>query len=265
MPKPRALVLSGYGLNCEEETALAFVRAGALADIVHINDLIARKRSLGDYRILAFPGGFAYGDDTGAGNAYANRLRNNLWGEVRKFVEEGNLVIGICNGFQILANLGLLPNFGNSYERKIALLHNDSARYTVRWVDLAFFGSSPWVKGLGAMALPIAHGEGRLYAEEGVLEEMNRKGMVAARYVKGEICETQGLKHNPNGSLQDIAAITDESGRVFGIMPHPERAQHFTNLPDWTLLREKARRRGGEELPKEGPGLRIFQNAVGYF
>ena len=264
MAKPRALVMAGYGLNCEEETAIAFERAGAIADIVHVNDLISGKKSLSDCRILAFPGGFAYGDDTGSGNAYANRLKNNIWDKVREFVEGDNLVIGICNGFQILVNLGLLPNFGKTYERRAALLNNDSARYTVRWVDLKFGGFGPWVAGLDTIMLPIAHGEGRFYAEKETLAKLNGKKMVAARYVRGEICDWQDLKPNPNGALEDIAAITDESGRVFGIMPHPERAQFFTNLPHWTWLKEKIKREGAG-LPEDGPGLKIFRNAVEYF
>jgi phosphoribosylformylglycinamidine synthase len=136
---PTVLILSGYGINCEEETKYAFQTAGAAVDIVHINDLIAKKRKLSDYQVLAFPGGFSYGDDTGSGNAFANRLRNHLWNDLSEFVEDDHLVIGICNGFQMLSNLGLLPALQGAYgNRQVALMHNDFRykliRKTVVWV-----------------------------------------------------------------------------------------------------------------------------------
>lgn len=256
MAKPKVLVFSGYGLNCEEETLFAFKKAGARGDIVHINDLIANFYKLKNYQILAFPGGFAYGDDTGSGNAYANKLKNHLWEEIQNFVKADNLVIGICNGFQILVNLGLLG--------KVMLLHNTSARYTVRWVDLKIENKTPWFKGIDKISLPIAHGEGKFYASKETLLTLEKNKQIAARYVKGEICNFQNLPPNPNGSLEDIAAITDQSGRILGIMPHPERAQFFTQLPNWTYLKEKYIREG-KKLPKVGPGLKIFENAVKYF
>ena len=265
MVKPKILVLSGYGINCEEETKFAFQVAGADADLVHVNDLIQGCRKLLDYQILALPGGFSYGDDTGAGNALANRIKNHLESEIKAFIEDDNLVIGICNGFQVMANLGLLPALNNNYgERQVALVHNDSARYYNRWVDLEFKGSNPWVQNIGIISLPIAHGEGKFYTDVETLTQIKNKGLIAAQYVSGEICRYQSLKPNPNGSLEDIAAITDESGRIFGIMPHPERAICFTHLPSWTLLKEKAKREC-KELPNEGPGLKIFRNAIKYF
>ena len=260
-----ALVLTGYGVNCDEETRHAFALAGANAEIVHINDLIDGKKKLLDYQILAFPGGFSYGDDTGSGNAFANRIRNHLWNQLEEFVLRDSLVIGICNGFQILVNLGLLPAFGNKYgDRQAALLHNDSARYIDRWVDLKFSGKSPWVKGLGTMSVPIAHGEGKFFAEKATLDALNAKGMIAAKYVSGEMCAYQNLKANPNGSLLDIAGITDETGKVIGMMPHPERAMFFTQLPNWPLVKEQLARKGAAP-PKEGSGLQIFRNGVNYF
>lgn len=256
MAKPKVLVFSGYGLNCEEETKFAFELAGGKADIVHINDLIANPSKLSRYQIMTIPGGFAYGDDTGSGNAFANKLKNHLRQNLLTFVSKDKLVIGICNGFQILVNFGL---FG-----KVALLHNTNARYTVRWVDLKIQNKSPWLLGIKTISLPIAHGEGRFYAEEKVLKKLEEKRRIAARYIKGEICDYQFLSPNPNGSLKDIAAITDQTGRVFGIMPHPERAILFTQLPNWPYLKEKFLREG-KKLPRYGPGLQIFQNAVKYF
>jgi phosphoribosylformylglycinamidine synthase subunit PurQ / glutaminase len=265
MTIPNVLVITGYGINCDEETKFAFEKAGAKADIVHINDLIDGQKQLENYQILAFPGGFSYGDDTGSGNALANKIKNHLWDEVQKFVNSDHLVIGICNGFQVMVNLGLLPAFDGNYgKRKVALVHNDSARYVDRWVDLQFRGNSPWTKGIDKMIVPIAHGEGKFFTDDQTLTKLRKKKLIAARYVSGEVCDYQSLAINPNGSLDDIAGITDESGRLFGIMPHPERAIDFTHLPYWTLLKEQYKRKG-RKLPSEGPGLKIFKNAVKYF
>ncbi len=263
--KPKILVFSGYGLNCEEETKFAFDTAGGDARIVHINDLISGNHKLLDYQALAFPGGFAYGDDTGSGNAYAARLKNHLWEKLLKFVHKDKLIIGICNGFQILVNLGFLPAFGGNYGKKeVALLHNTTTRYTVRWVDLKIISTGPWVTGISELSLPIAHGEGRFYASTKILKSLNKKNLICARYIRGDICEKQKLVPNPNGSLEGIAAITDESKRILGIMPHPERALLFTHHPLWTLVKEKYQREG-KKLPRFGPSLKIFQNAVKYF
>ncbi|PIU78709.1 MAG: phosphoribosylformylglycinamidine synthase I [Candidatus Moranbacteria bacterium CG06_land_8_20_14_3_00_43_56] len=252
---PKALVFSGYGLNCEEETKFAFEKAGARADIVHINDLIENKKRLRDYQILAFPGGFSYGDDTGSGKAYANKARNHLWEELERFVGEDKLAIGICNGFQIITNLGLLPG---------ALTFNDSARYLDRWVDIKIEGKSPWLEGIRTLMIPIAHGEGKYYADKRTLADLKRKKLVAAKYIRGEICRYQNLEANPNGSLEDIAGVLGCEGRVLGMMPHPERAMFFHQLPHWPYLKEKYMREG-KPVPKDGPGIKIFQNAVKYF
>ena len=182
-----------------------------------------------------------------------------------RFVSGNNLVIGICNGFQILTNLGLLPALNKEYgKREVALLHNDSARYTVRWVDLEVKNKSPWLLEIEKLSLPIAHGEGKFYTDEKTLNELKKKNLIALKYVKGEICEFQNLNYNPNGAMEDIAGITDESGRILGLMPHPERAIFFTQLPQWTYLKEKHIREK-TKIQKEGPGFKIFQNAVRYF
>lgn len=265
MTKPKAIILSGYGLNCEEETAYAFKLAGASSKIVHINDLIANKKQLNDYQIFTVPGGFAYGDDTGSGNAYALKLKNHLWDEIKKFVEKDNLVIGICNGLQILVNLGLLPALDKKYgQRQVALLQNDCGRYTVRWIDLKITNQTPWLNGIKTISLPIAHGEGKFYAPANILFQLKKRKLIAAQYIKGEIYKYQGMEPNPNGSLNNIAAITDETGRILGMMPHPERAIFFNQLPYWPVLKEGYLRKG-LKIPEFGPGLKIFQNAVKYF
>lgn len=265
MARPRVLVLGGYGINCEEETRFSFELAGARAHIVHINDLIDGHRSLEGYQILAFPGGFSYGDDTGSGNAFAHRIKNHLWKQVISFVQKDRLAIGVCNGFQIMVHLGLLPAIeGRFGKQQVALTHNRSARYVARWVDLEVHGDSPWLQGIRRVSLPIAHGEGNFYASDDVLQELDNRGLVALRYTSGEICSHLSLEPNPNGSLENIAGITDETGRLLGMMPHPERAIDFTHLPHWTWLKEKCKREG-QKIPKRGPGLKIFENAVKYF
>jgi phosphoribosylformylglycinamidine synthase subunit PurQ / glutaminase len=256
---PKIIVLAGYGLNCEEETARAFEIAGGQADIVHINDLVADKNKLLRYQILAIPGGFSYGDDTGSGRAYANKLKNHLKAQLIEFSSKDKLMIGICNGFQILTHVGLLPG---------ALTFNDNNRYTDRWVDLkmpkATFDTNPWLKGIKYFSLPIAHGEGKFYAGDDTLKQLKKQNQLSAVYYKGETCGYQDLTPNPNGSLLDIAMITSENGKILGTMPHPERAMFFTQLPHWPLLKEKLVR-AGKPLPKYGPGLQIFKNAVNYF
>ena len=239
MNQVKILIFSGYGLNCEEETAFGFNQAGGQAEIVHINDLISGSKKLNDYQILVFPGGFSYGDDLGSGYAFANRVKNNLWLEMSEFIKKDKLILGICNGFQILVSLGL---FGN-----VALNWNDSKRYVDTWVDLKVVSKTPWLKGINKLSLPVAHGEGKFYTKE--------KVKPALKYIN---------LTNPNGSLDDIAGITDQSGKIFGLMPHPERAMFFTQLPNWPFKKEKLIR-ANKLLPKFGEGLKIFQNGVNYF
>lgn len=247
--RPKVIIMSGYGLNCEEETKFAFDWAGGRADIVHINDLIKNPKMLSRYDILAFPGGFSYGDDTGSGKAYANKFKNHLSKELEKFLARDTLVIGICNGFQIVTNLGILPG---------ALTHNKGGKYLDRWVDLKVENSkSPWFKGIKKISLPIAHGEGR-YIIGKDYKNLKKNDQVALTYTKGEICKFQDLEKNPNGAEHDIAGVLGYNGRVFGLMPHPERAMFFHHRPDWQLHKDKLRN-------EEGAGLQIFKNAINYF
>jgi len=266
MAKPRIIVLVGYGINCEEETKFAFDWAGGSSKIVHINDLIAEPKILNDFQILAIPGGFAYGDDTGAGNAFAHKLKNHLWQAILEFIKKDKLIIGICNGFQILVNLGFLPALNKNYgQRELGLMPNEIPRYTVRFVDLLNVNNtSPWVKDIKKISIPVSNGEGKLYASSSVLNEIKKKKLVAFRYFAGEMCSYLNLPASPNGSIDDIASLTDETGRILGLMPHPERAMFFVQLPDWPVLKEEYLRRG-RVLPKKGPGLKIFENGVNYF
>lgn len=261
----KALIMSGFGINSEMETQEVLARAGMDADIVHINDLIAGKFSLRDYRLLVFPGGFSYGDDTGAGNAYANRVRNNLWKDLEEFLDGDNLVLGICNGFQILANLGLVPAFDRQYKRDIALMPNRKGVLECRFVTLKPAADNLWTKGIERLYCPVSHGEGNFSCSKETLDRIRRQKMIAFTYCREDLSSARGeYPYNPNGSLEDIAGITSADGKVLGLMPHPERAMEFTNLYDWPLIREQMKR-AGTALPAESMNMQMFRNVVDNF
>lgn len=268
MSSVNALVLTGFGLNCDRETAHSLEAAGAKAERVHLSSLIAREKSLADFQIFVVGGGFSWGDDHGAGVIMAMRLKHRLRDDLIAFVEQGNLVMGICNGFQVLVNLGLLPGFElEALRREVALINNDCGHFRDQWVHLAVNPRSPCVltRGMDRLDLPVRHGEGKFYAAPEVIQRLNQKGQVALRYTKpgGEPAEGD-FPYNPNGSLEDIAGICDPTGRIVGLMPHPEAYNHWTNHPDWTLEKERLRR-GGRPYPEEGQGIALFRNAVEYF
>ena len=261
----KAIIMSGFGINSEMETQEVLARAGMISDIVHINDLIAGRNRLTDYRLLVFPGGFSYGDDTGAGNAYANRLRNNIWEDLLEFLDGDNLVLGICNGFQILANLGLVPSFDRQYTREIALMPNRSGRLECRFVTLKPVAENLWTRGIGRIYCPVAHGEGNFFCSKETLQRLNRQKMIAFTYCHEDLRPAEGeYPFNPNGSTGDIAGITSADGRVLGLMPHPERAMDFVNLYDWPLRRELMKREGLIP-PVESLNMQFFRNVVEYF
>lgn len=261
----KALIMSGFGINSEMETQEVLARAGMGADIIHINDLIEGKCNLRDYRLLVFPGGFSYGDDTGAGNAYANRVRNNLWRDVEEFLAGDNLVLGICNGFQILANLGLVPVFDRQYKRDIALMPNRKGVLECRFVTLKPAADNLWTRGIEKIYCPIAHGEGNFFCTKDTLDRIRRQKMIAFTYCREDLTPARGeYPYNPNGSLEDIAGITSADGKVLGLMPHPERAMEFTSLYDWPLRREQMKR-AGIAIPSESMNMQLFRNIVDYF
>ena len=249
--KVKIIIMSGYGLNCEEETRYAFESAGVkknlVADIVHINDLIAAPKILSNYDILVFPGGFSYGDDTGSGKAYANKFKNHLSLELEEFLSRNTLVIGICNGFQIITNLGILPG---------GLTYNKNGKYIDRWVDLKAIGKSPWLKNIKNISLPIAHGEGCYVISKKEYIKLKKDKNIAFVYEKGEICKFQNLEKNPNGANYDIAGVLAYNGRVLGMMPHPERGMFPHQSPLYFKNKKKE---------KEGAGLQIFRNGINYF
>jgi phosphoribosylformylglycinamidine synthase I len=265
--KAKALILAGFGINGDGDMAQSFRQVGAEAEVVHIEDLISGAKSLKNYQILGFPGGFAYADDLGAGVALANRLRNNLWEELQAFVERETLTIGICNGFQMMVNLGILPGLpGKMWERSTALRHNKVGMYQCRWVNVKRETEKCiWLKDIEMLPLNIGHGEGNFYCDETTLAALKGNGQVALRYCD-ENGQVAGGEYplNPNGSLEDIAGICDASGRILGLMPHPDRFLTAYNENLWTLKKETAKR-SGELFGDKSPAEQVFGNAVKFF
>ncbi len=259
----RALVITGFGLNCEGETSRAFELAGAVPEQVHLNDLLDGRRSLDEFQILAFIGGFSFGDHLGAGTVFANRIRCGLWEPIQRFVSDGKLVIGICNGFQTLVKLGLLPGLPDApFERRVALAQNDRGVFHDGWVTLAVDPRSPCVflQGIERIELPVRHGEGKLvFSDDAVRGQAVERHLIPLRYVHPDTGEpTDVFPHNPNGAELAAAGLCDPSGRIFGLMPHPEAYLHPFNHPLWT------RRRLDGPLPNHGEGLSLFENAVAF-
>ena len=268
MKQVRALVLTGFGLNCDMETAHAFEKAGAEASRVHINTLVEGRADLDDFQILVFGGGFSWGDDHGAGVLQALKLKHHLGDKLLSFIDKGNLVIGICNGFQTLVNLGLLPGLDRDYRaRSVALTWNDCGNFRDQWVHLAGNPDSPCVftRGVDFMDLPVRHGEGKFVADQAVIDRLVAGNQVVFRYADAQGNPAGGdFPLNPNGSALDIAGICDPTGRVFGLMPHPEAFNHVTNHPDWA--RRKAELKRMDKSPDQSVtlGIRLFENAVAY-
>lgn len=255
MARPKVLILKAAGINCDQETAFAFQSAGAETESVHINQLVLGEKKLASYQILAISGGFTYGDDLAAGKILANELKCKLFGDVKDFILQGNLIIGICNGFQVLVKAGILPG-SPSFEQEATLAGNDSGIFEDRWVYLKPSGKCVWTKGLQEIIyLPVAHGEGKFIPKnEEVLLRLKAQGQVVFQY-----CDRRGnpggFPVNPNGSLDNIAGICDSTGRVFGLMPHPERHLISLQHPRWTR----------EGLKRHGDGFALFLNAVNFF
>ena len=265
--KIKVLIMSGYGINCEKESAHAFNLVGAESEIVHINDLIDGTKSMEKYHIMMFPGGFSYGDDTGSGNAFSNKVRNNLWPELKKFIADGKLILGVCNGFQVMSNLGLFSVPITEYGTRInAMEANDSNRYECRWIHIKNNSEKcVFTKGLKTTHLPIAHGEGRFFCEEKILKELADNDQIVFTYCDEEGDDTNpDYPINPNGSLKNIAGICDKTGRLMGMMPHPERAIYSTSEPEFQLKRELAARKKTEVPGFIESNLTIFRNSVDY-
>lgn len=264
----KAIVITGNGTNCEREVATACELAGATCDIVHIAELLAGRISLDDYHFLNLAGGFLDGDDLGSAKAGANRLRSaavrnstdSLADQVHRFIADGKLVMGVCNGFQLMTKMGLLPAIGGDYRRQTATLtFNDGGRFEDRWCYLKVDQDSPCIftRGLTGLYLPVRHGEGKFVVEnDEILDQIASQHLAAVKY-SDEQFRTAVMDYplNPNGSVAAIAGVCDETGRLFGLMPHPEAYTHRTHHPRWT--RE-------QDLPEEGMGLWLYRNAVNY-
>jgi phosphoribosylformylglycinamidine synthase subunit PurQ / glutaminase len=259
--KPPILIITGYGLNCEAESKRAWELAGAQPQLVHLKDLLEQPARLHDYVGLMFIGGFSYGDHMGSGHVFAVRVRHRMRDDLQTFIGAGKLVLGVCNGFQIMTKLGLLPGLnGEFFSQKLALMQNDCGAFQNLWVRLRFEPQSRCVftRGLDFMPLPVRHGEGKVFARDGdLLERLESLGCVPCRYAdRATGAATQQFPDNPNGSLKAIAGICDPSGRIFGLMPHPEAYLFAENHPQWDI------ENGKRTLPQHGLGLKIFKNAV---
>jgi phosphoribosylformylglycinamidine synthase subunit PurQ / glutaminase len=255
MATPRVLILRAPGANCDVEAQFAFEKAGAFAERVHINRLREQPSLLMHYQILTLPGGFTYGDDVAAGKILANQLAHFLGDALRRFRDAERLILGICNGFQALLKAGLL--MPPDEDGPIATLApNSSGKYEDRWITLqATPGRCPFLTGIDRLYLPVGHGEGRfLCRAEWLLQGLEQAEQIVLRYVNPEGGPAV-YPLNPNGSQGDVAGLCDTTGRVLGLMPHPDRHVLPTQHPRWT-------RQG---LAPEGDGLALFRNAVRYF
>lgn len=256
MKQVRAIVLRAAGINCDMETEDALEQAGAEAERMHINRIIEDKSTLDKFQIIVFPGGFSYGDDVAAGKILANQIVHHLYEPIQKFIEAGKLALGICNGFQVLVKAGILPGNGETEPQDtVTITYNDSNKYEDRWVYLApQTDKCIFIEPGRQIYLPVAHAEGKVVTkDEAALEELKSQGQIAFKYVDENGCEGP-YPVNPNGSVESIAGLTDATGRVLGLMPHPERYVRPTQHPYWSRLKDRA----------DSDGMTIFNNAVNY-
>jgi phosphoribosylformylglycinamidine synthase subunit PurQ / glutaminase len=264
----KSIVITGNGTNCEMEMAHACRLAGSdLVDIVHISELLHGEKRLDDYHFLNLPGGFLDGDDLGSAKAGANRIlhakirgtEEKLYDQMTRFIRDGKLILGVCNGFQLLVKLGLLPGFDGDYlTQTVTLSFNDSGRFEDRWVHLAVNAESPCIYTRGAkdLYLPVRHGEGKFIVRDpAILARLHKENRIAVQYRGADDgAPTMTYPANPNGAIDAIAGICNDTGRIFGLMPHPEAYLHRTNHPRWTR----------DDIPETGMGLIVFQNAVDF-
>lgn len=250
----KALVLYGYGINCENESKYAIEKSGGRADILHLNKVLENPRILEGYNMLMIPGGFSFGDDLGSGKVFGNKMKLSMHEQLEEFIKAQKLILGICNGFQVMVKMGILPE--PDFKQRVSLISNDSGHYEDRWVILKANRNSPCIftKEIDYLIVPVRHGEGKFVPkDDGTVKELKEKNQVVFQYVDEKGNTTAGFPYNPNGSVENIAGICDTSGRIFGMMPHPEAFNIPENCPYWI--------RGGI---KEPLGLRIFKNAVEY-
>ncbi len=258
MSQPNVLILRAPGTNCDAETAFAFRQAGANVELLHINRLLENPGLFERFQILCIPGGFSYGDDVAAGRILGNQIQHHLADRIARFKAAGKLILGICNGFQVLIRSGVLLDHDAEDGPPATLSFNDSGKFEDRWVRLDVRGTkSVFLARIDSMYLPVAHAEGKFVARDvRVLSRLEADKQLVLRYVS-QRPGSNGVAYpdNPNGSMADVAGICDPTGRVLGLMPHPERHIDPTQHPRWT--------RG--EAGQVGDGLKVFKNAVGYF
>lgn len=257
MPQPRVLILRAPGTNCDRETAFAFEQAGGRVEAVHVNQFLENPRLAADAQILCLPGGFSYGDDIAAGRILANQIRHHLSDALNEFKAAGKLLLGICNGFQVLIKAGVLLADVQG-EPPATLTGNDSGKFEDRWVRLKVTSDkSVFLRGVESLYLPVAHAEGKFVTrDEATFRRLEENGQLVLRYASqsgGDVVTY--YPDNPNGSEGNVAGVCDETGRVLGLMPHPERYIDLTHHPRWT-------RGEGSDRPD---GIAIFENAVRYF
>jgi len=267
MSEVRALVITGFGINCEEETAAAYRLVGARADIVHLNAVLLGKCFIRDYDVLTLPGGFSFGDDLGAGKALSNKLRyrklpSGRWffDELLAYIRGGKFILGICNGFQALVKMGLLPNVNGDYEQEVTLTTNASGRFEDRWCQcmVSSVGKTLFLNGIGVISLPVRHGEGRLVIRDSAIEaRIVTQSLNCLSYCDSKGRPTATYPMNPNGSQLNCAGLCDSTGQVLGMMPHPEGYLSLYNHPSWPQIQ-----RSNPNVSEEGEGLQIFRNVV---
>lgn len=252
--RPKVCILRSDGTNCDIELAYAFEKVGGKSQFVHINELRGKQVNLNDFQVLALPGGFSYGDDIASGKILAVELISFLKEELKKFRTKGCLIIGICNGFQTLIRTGLLP-FGNLGKMDATLSPNDSGHFECRWIKLTAEknSKSPFLKGIEDGWYSVNHGEGKFFASEEVIKKVEQQNLVTFRYIDENKKPTQKYPNNPNGSINAIAGVSDPSGLVFGMMPHPEKFVDLTQYPNWKR----------ENITKPH-GLVLFENIVNF-
>lgn len=258
MPTPRVLILRAPGTNCDRETAFAFELAGSQTELFHINDLLDSPRRILDFQILCIPGGFSYGDDIAAGRILANQIRHHLFEVLDRFRRHGKLLLGICNGFQVLMQSGFLLD-SDEAGSPATLTWNDSGHFVDRWTHLTAEGDRcVFLQDAASLYLPVAHAEGKFVARDPATQQrLEGTGQLVLRYAQPKQTSgaPSGASTNPNGAQGNVAGVCDSTGRVLGLMPHPERHVDPTHHPRWS--------RG--EAAEEGDGLQLFRNAVQYF
>jgi phosphoribosylformylglycinamidine synthase len=265
----RSLIVTGYGINCEEEMAAASRLAGAESRIVHLHEVFSEKVSIHDYDLLNFPGGFAFGDDLGSAKVLSNKFKYKKMAsgkffidDLDKYLSEDKYIIGVCNGFQALVKMGLLPNVGKNYEQEITLTHNDSGKFEDRWITCRVnpHPVTPFLTGIKYIDMPVRHGEGKLiFRDQKIREAVVARNLNCLDYADNNGQSTDQYPFNPNGSELNCAGLCDESGQIFGLMPHPEAFLSLYNHPDWGKIR-----RMNPGISEDGQGLAIFRNIINH-